>query len=214
MPPPRNRTIILAKKGGKRVNALDVRRAFKDQWKIRGGVLSILVKGPDMSVGRDYSLSMKTPNYITPSGLQKLKDELEYLMKEDRPVVVKTVAWAAGNGDRSENADYIYGKKRLREIDRRMGWLTKRIEAAQVVDPKQLEGKKVVFGATVTIEDEDGESRTYQIVGEDEIDTGEGKISWKSPIAKALLNKNEGDEVKIRRPKGEAWVEIIKLEYI
>lgn len=152
-------------------------------------------------------------NYITPQGLQKLKDELEYLIKEDRPTVVKTVAWAASNGDRSENADYIYGKRRLREIDKRMGWLTKRIEAAEVVDPKELKSEKVVFGATVSLEDEEGEVKTYQIVGEDEIDTSKGKISWKSPVAKALLNKQVGDEVKIRRPKGDSWVEIVKLEY-
>lgn len=156
---------------------------------------------------------MSQLNYITPSGLQKLKSELEFLMKEDRPEVVKTVAWAASNGDRSENADYIYGKKRLREIDRRMGWLTKRIEAAEVVDPAQLDKDSIVFGATVTIESEDGEQSTYQIVGEDEIDTAQGKISWKSPIAKALLNKKEGDEVRIRRPKGEAWFEVVCLEY-
>lgn len=157
---------------------------------------------------------MSTPNYITPMGLQKLKDELQYLMKEDRPQVVKTVAWAASNGDRSENADYIYGKKRLREIDRRMGWLTKRIEGAQVVDPTQHQkSEKIVFGATVTIEDEDGESKTIQIVGEDEIETSLGKISWKSPMAKALLGKLEGDEVKVKKPKGDSWVEIVKVEY-
>lgn len=155
-----------------------------------------------------------TLNYITPDGLQKLKDELNYLMKEDRPVVVKTVTWAASNGDRSENADYQYGKKRLREIDRRMGWLTKRIEAAEVVNPKELDSVKVVFGATVTIADESGVSKTFQIVGEDEIDTKNGKISWKSPIAKALFNKQEGDEVIIRRPKGDDWFEITRLEYI
>ena len=153
-------------------------------------------------------------NYITPSGLQKLKDELEFLMKEDRPKVVKAVAWAASNGDRSENADYIYGKRRLREIDKRMGWLTKRIEAAEVVNPKEQKTEKVVFGATVTVEDEEGEAKTYQIVGEDEIDASQGKISWKSPIARALLNKSQGDEVEIRRPKGDTWVEIIKLQYI
>lgn len=157
---------------------------------------------------------MKTPNYITPGGLQKLKKELEFLMKEDRPKVVATVAWAASNGDRSENADYIYGKKRLREIDRRMGWLTKRIEAAQVVDPKkQIEKNKVVFGATVSIENEEGEEKTYQIVGEDEIETVEGKISWKSPLAKALLGRQQGDEVEVRKPKGESWVEITQIEY-
>lgn len=158
---------------------------------------------------------MAHPNYITPIGLKKLKDELEYLMREDRPQVVKTVAWAASNGDRSENADYIYGKKRLREIDRRMRWLTKRIEGAQVVDPsQQADTDKVVFGATVTIENEEGEQKTYQIVGEDEIATDEGKISWKSPLAKALLGKLEGDEVKVKRPKGDEWVEISRVEYL
>ncbi len=158
---------------------------------------------------------MAHPNYITPQGLQKLKDELEYLMKEDRPVVVKTVAWAASNGDRSENADYIYGKRRLREIDRRMRWLTKRIEEAQVVDPSQQpQTVKVVFGATVTIENEDGESKTYQIVGEDEIETTLGKISWKSPLAKALLGRSQGDEVRVKKPKGDEWVEISRVEYL
>lgn len=157
---------------------------------------------------------MNTPNYITPLGLENLKKELEFLLKEDRPKVVKTVAWAASNGDRSENADYIYGKRRLREIDRRMGWLTKRIEAAQVVDPaQQARIEKVVFGATVTVEDEQGKISTYQIVGEDEIDTNKGKISWKSPMAKALMGRQEGDEVKVRKPKGDCWIEISSIEY-
>jgi transcription elongation factor GreB len=156
---------------------------------------------------------MSQPNYITPAGLQQLKRELEFLMREDRPEVVKTVAWAASNGDRSENADYIYGKKRLREIDKRIGWLTQRIEVAQLVDPSQLSGNKVVFGATVTIEDEEGVQKTYQIVGEDEIDTREGKISWKSPMARALLNKKQGDEVTLERPKGETVFQIINLQF-
>ena len=152
-------------------------------------------------------------NYITPGGLQALKDELEYLLKEDRPKVVATVAWAASNGDRSENADYIYGKRRLREIDRRIGFLTKRIEAAQVVDPKENPSEKIIFGATIHIENEDGERKTYQIVGEDEIDTTKGKISWKSPMAKALLGKMEGDEVLVKKPSGDSWVEIVQVEY-
>lgn len=157
---------------------------------------------------------MSTPNYITPNGLNILKTELEYLLKEDRPTVVATVAWAASNGDRSENADYIYGKKRLREIDRRIGFLTKRIENAQVVDPSETDSEKVVFGATVTYEDEEGNEKTVQIVGEDEIETTKGRISWKSPVAKALLGKQEGDEVKVRLPRGEVWVEILKIQYI
>ena len=125
---------------------------------------------------------MASLNYITPPGMKNLKKELENLLKVERPQVVATVAWAASNGDRSENADYIYGKRRLRQIDSRIRFLTKRIEAAQVVDPqKQEQTDKVVFGATITLEDEQGQQKTYQIVGEDEIDTTGGKISWKSP---------------------------------
>ena len=157
---------------------------------------------------------MSQLNYITPHGMTLLKKELEELLKVERPKVVATVAWAASNGDRSENADYIYGKKRLREIDRRVRFLTKRIEAAQVVDPKEHKTDKIVFGATVTIENEDGETFRYQIVGEDEIDTTGGKISWKSPMAKALLGKVVGDEVKVKKPKGDQWVEVVNLEFI
>lgn len=153
-------------------------------------------------------------NYITPEGINRLKAEYHDLMHVERPKVVEVVAWAAGNGDRSENADYQYGKKRLREIDRRVHWLTKRIEDAEVVDPKQLQGTKVLFGATVTIVDEDGNEKTYQIVGEDEFDIKAGKISWKSPVAHALLGKKEGDEVKIQKPTGEEFVSIEKVEYI
>lgn len=157
---------------------------------------------------------MSQPNYITPHGVQKLKEELEYLLKEDRPKVVATVAWAASNGDRSENADYIYGKRRLREIDRRIGFLTKRIESALVVDPKEHRTDKVVFGATVEIEYESGEVKAYQIVGEDEIETQQGKISWKSPMAKALLGKQQGDEVLVKKPGGQSWVEILKILFV
>lgn len=146
--------------------------------------------------------------------MMSLKKELESLLKVERPKVVATVAWAASNGDRSENADYIYGKRRLREIDRRMGFLTKRIESAQVVDPKDHDTDKIVFGATITIEDESSSKKKYQIVGEDEIDTSGGKISWKSPMARALLGKVVGDEVCVQKPKGEEWVEVIKIEFI
>ena len=156
---------------------------------------------------------MSAINYITPPGLNRLKEELENLLKEERPKVVATVAWAASNGDRSENADYIYGKRRLREIDKRIGFLTKRIEAAQVVDPGTLSGSKVVFGATITIEDETGRNKKYQIVGEDEIDTTGGKISWKSPMAKALLGRQEGDEVLVKKPKGDEWLIVVKVEF-
>ena len=151
---------------------------------------------------------------MTPVGFQKLRDELENLVKVERPEVVATVAWAASNGDRSENADYIYGKKRLRQIDSRIRFLNKKLESAMVVDPGQQSSESVLFGATVTIADDEGEEKTYQIVGEDEIDTVGGKISWKSPMAKALLGKKAGDEVEVRRPKGMAWVEVLSVEFL
>jgi len=154
-----------------------------------------------------------SPNYITPEGFQRLQEEFKQLFHEERPKLVETVAWAAGNGDRSENGDYIYGKKRLREIDKRLKFLRDRIESAKVVDPKTITGTKVVFGATVTICDEEGEERTYQIVGEDEIEPGKNRISWKSPMAKALLGKSEGDEVEITRPAGKLFAEVIKVSY-
>ncbi len=155
-----------------------------------------------------------TKNYITPEGIRRLKEEYNALMHVERPKVVEVVSWAAGNGDRSENADYQYGKKRLREIDKRVHWLTKRIEDAEVVDPKLMKGEKVLFGATVTISDDEGETKKYQIVGEDEFDIKAHKISWKSPVAKALLGKKSGDEVRIHKPTGEESVTIEKVEYI
>lgn len=168
----------------------------------------MIVFGPEMA-GRMES----SKNYITPQGLEKLKAEYQSLMHGERPKVVETVAWAASNGDRSENADYQYGKKRLREIDKRVHWLTKRIEDAEVVDPKQMSGSKVLFSATVTISNEDGDESIYQIVGEDEIEINLGKISWKSPVARALLGKNVGDEVKVVKPTGEDFLTIEKVEY-
>ena len=153
-------------------------------------------------------------NYITPSGLEKLKAEYHQLFHVERPKLVETIAWAASNGDRSENADYIYGKRRLREIDSRIRFLTGRLEKAEVVDPKKLKGDKVVFAATVTVEDEDGTKAKYQIVGEDEWDVKSGKISWKSPVAIALLGKKEGDEVTVKKPAGEEIVYITKIEFI
>jgi transcription elongation factor GreB len=154
-----------------------------------------------------------TVNYITPEGFNKLQEEFRVLFNDERPKLVETVAWAAGNGDRSENGDYIYGKKRLREIDKRLLFLRDRIESAQVVDPKALSGEKVVFGATVTIQQEEGGKKVYQIVGEDEIDTTKNKISWKSPIAKALLGKSVGDEIEIDRPIGPLYAEIMKIAF-
>lgn len=152
-------------------------------------------------------------NYITPTGLKRLKDEYADLMHKQRPKVVETVAWAASNGDLSENADYHYGKNKLREIDARLKVLLDRIDAAEVVDPSKVQGDKVLFGATVTISDEDEEEHIYQIVGEDESDAKAGKISWKSPIAKALLGKSMDDSVQVMKPGGAAEVTIVKIEY-
>lgn len=156
---------------------------------------------------------MEKKNYITPAGFQKLRDEYHHLVHVERPKVVETVSWAASNGDRSENADYTYGKKRLREIDSRSRFLLKKIENAEVVDPQTLSGSVVRFGATVTIVDEDENQQVWQIVGEDELDIKAGKVSWKSPLAKALLGKKQGDEVKIEKPSGEEFIQIEKVEY-
>lgn len=158
-------------------------------------------------------IAMQGKNYITPEGFQKLRDEYHHLLHKDRPKVVETVAWAASNGDRSENADYIYGKRRLREIDRRLKFLTGRLEAAEVVDPKSINANKVLFGATVTITDEDGVQAVYQIVGEDELDPKQGKISWRSPLAKGLLGKSLDDEATIEKPGGHEMVVIESIEY-
>lgn len=155
----------------------------------------------------------QSKNYITPEGLEKLKSEYAKLFHDERPKLVETIAWAASNGDRSENADYIYGKRRLREIDSRLRFLSSRLEKAFVVDPKTLSGKTVVFGATVTLLDEEEKLLVYQIVGEDEGDVSRGKISWKTPVAKALLGKKEGDEVVIHKPAGEEYVTIEKVEF-
>jgi transcription elongation factor GreB len=160
---------------------------------------------------------MSDKNYITPAGAQKLRDEYQHLFHVDRPKVVETVAWAAGNGDRSENADYIYGKRRLREIDSRLRFLSGRLDKAEVVDPLSILGtaneKKVSFGATVTLENEGGETKVHQIVGEDEWNIEQGKISWKSPVAKALLGRKVGDEVTVKKPAGEEVFQILKIEY-
>jgi len=156
---------------------------------------------------------MQKKNYITPSGLKKLQAEYAQLLHAERPKVVETIAWAASNGDRSENADYIYGKRRLREIDRRLRFLSSRLESAFVVDPATLSGKTVIFGARVTFLDEDEKNWTYQIVGEDELDLTQGQISWRSPVATALLGKKEGDEVLIEKPAGNEFITITKVEF-
>jgi len=153
------------------------------------------------------------PNYITPEGARRLSEELGRLRTVDRPRIVQEVADAAAQGDRSENAEYIYGKRKLREIDRRMHYLTKRLESAVVVDPKEQKGDKVFFGAAVEVEDEDGKRHTYRIVGEDEIDSKAGRISWKSPVGRALLGKKSGDVVTVRRPAGDIEMEIVSVKY-
>ena len=155
-----------------------------------------------------------TPNYITPEGFGRLREELQALVKTERPKVVETVSWAAGNGDRSENGDYIYGKRRLREIDRRIRFLTKRMEAARVVDPAEQKNRdQVFFGATVTYENERGEEKTITIVGEDEANSDRGLVSWVSPIAMALLKAYEGDEVALRTPAGRVTLTVVEISY-
>lgn len=154
-------------------------------------------------------------NYMTPQGFKTLQDELRKLMREERPKVVEVVSWAAGNGDRSENGDYIYGKKRLREIDKRVRYITKRLDSAEVVDPAQQQGlKQVFFGATVTYAREDDTEVTVKIVGLDEADAAQGKISFISPVAKALMKAKVGDTVELRSPGGSESLEIVKIQYI
>ncbi len=155
-----------------------------------------------------------TRNYMTVSGHRRLRDELAQLVKVERPNLVQVVAWAASNGDRSENGDYIYGKKRLREIDRRIRYITKRIESSVVVDPARQENvDQVFFGATVTIMDEEGGEATYQIVGIDEADATRGRINWLSPLARALMKAREGDQVRFQSPAGWRTLEVVAIEY-
>ena len=153
-------------------------------------------------------------NYITPKGFSRMKDELHELLSKTRPDIVAVVSWAAGNGDRSENGDYLYGKKRLREIDRRIRFLTKRMEIAEVIDPTKVQSTKVQFGATVIFQNEEGVKKTISIVGIDEIDPAHGKISWISPLAKVFLNQEAGEAVNFKSPKGEEELEIISIRYI
>jgi transcription elongation factor GreB len=153
-------------------------------------------------------------NYVTPNGYADLQNELRFLLKEERPKIVETVSWAAKNGDRSENGDYIYGKKRLREIDRRVRYLTKRIENAEVVDPKlQQHLTQVFFGATVTYLQKDGLKKTVKLVGFDEADLNKNKISWISPVAKSLLKARVGDVVEFRTPSGTESLEVLAIKY-
>ncbi|TMG87388.1 MAG: transcription elongation factor GreB [Betaproteobacteria bacterium] len=156
-------------------------------------------------------------NYMTPLGFTRLKAELSSLVEKERPEVVAIVAWAAGNGDRSENGDYIYGKKRLREIDRRIRFLIRRLDNAEVVDPltrrESDNADQVFFGATVTVSNSRGEARTVSIVGVDEIDTARGYISWVSPMARALIKAREGDTVTLKTPGGVEQLDILDVRY-
>jgi len=167
----------------------------------------------DEDAGRP-ALPAGTKNYMTPAGHARMQAELAHLVRVARPEVVNIVSWAAGNGDRSENGDYIYGKKRLREIDRRIRFLTKRLENALVVDPTQQTNTDVVFfGATVTVLEENGETCRYSIVGLDEADPACGRISWISPLARALLKARLGDSVRFQAPGGPRELEIVTIAY-
>lgn len=175
--------------------------------------------GDDEEVSVDASVPAGAGHYMTKAGHLRLREEFEHLVKVERPALVQVVSWAAGNGDRSENGDYIYGKKRLREIDRRIRYLTKRLENAVVVDPEaQVNLEQVFFGATVTFVEIDntgafGESVTYQIVGVDEADASLGRISWVSPLAQALMKAREGDLVRFQSPSGIREIEIEAILY-
>jgi len=160
----------------------------------------------------------KLKNYITPAGLQRLKDEHKFLMNRERPAVTAVVSWAAGNGDRSENADYLYGKRRLRQIDSRIRFLTKRIDAAEVVDPAAPRpgsaATRVFFGATVTYKDAAGREHVVSIVGIDEVDLNRRHISWMSPLARALMKSTPGDRVVVHAPRKTERFEILDVEYV
>lgn len=154
------------------------------------------------------------PNYITPTGYRRLREEYEQLFGEERPKLVETISWAAGNGDRSENGDYIYGRKRLREIDRRINWLSKRMACAKVTDPtQQQDRKRAWFGATLTLVDDDDVERVITLVGEDEAEAGEGRISWNSPLARAVRGAAVGDVRRVVLPAGDKEYEVVAIRY-
>ena len=159
-------------------------------------------------------MNQKEKNYITPMGLKKLEDELNWFMRIARPKICNIVSWAASLGDRSENADYIYGKKRLREIDSKIRFLSKQIENAEMIDPEKIKSETIQFGATVKVVDENEQNKTFSIVGINETDASKNFISWKSPIGRALLGKRVGDDVSIVTPKGEIEYTILDVKYI
>ena len=167
---------------------------------------------PEPSEAEDAALPPGGKNYITPAGFARLKAELARLVEIERPEVVKTVAWAAALGDRSENADYIYGKRRLREIDRRVRFLIKRLESAEVVHSSGRDTDQVFFGACVKVRSKEGE-RQVTIVGVDEVDAAHGRVSWRSPMARALIKAREGDSVVVRAPAGDEQFEILEVRY-
>lgn len=168
----------------------------------------------DDDLPAEQRLPASSKNYLTPGGWQRLKDELYHLVHRERPEMVQVVNWAASNGDRSENGDYLYGKRRLREIDRRIRFLTKRLEIAEIVDPETREATdQIFFSATVLIERGDGRTQRLQIVGVDETDLSRGRISWVSPIARCLLKAREGDSVVFRGPDGHEDIEILEVSY-
>jgi len=154
-------------------------------------------------------------NLMTPEGYETLRKELDWLLRDERPKITEIVSWAAGNGDRSENGDYLYNKKRLREIDRRIRYLTKRTETAEIVDPARQQGiEQVYFGATVTYLREDGTELTVKLVGVDEADMDKGKINWVSPVGRALMKAREGDSVDVRTEAGIETIEVIEIQYL
>lgn len=171
--------------------------------------------GDDDAAGDEPdALPQNVKNLMTPAGFNALRDELNELMRVERPKIVEIVSWAAGNGDRSENGDYIYGKRRLREIDRRARYLSKRLESAEVVDPERQQAlQQVFFGATVTYAREDDAELTVKLVGIDEADAAHGKISWLSPVAKALMKARAGDRVTLRIPSGTEVLEVVTVRY-
>jgi transcription elongation factor GreB len=167
----------------------------------------------DDEVETDAAQPAGVRNYISPAGYARLRNELAQLWEVERPRLVETVAWAAGNGDRSENGDYLYGKKRLREVDRRIRFLSRRLEYAEVVQDMGHDPTRVFFGATVTVANRRGEERTVTIVGMDEVDPARGRVSWISPIARALLKARDGDTVKVHTPGGVEELDIVDVRY-
>ena len=156
----------------------------------------------------------KRPRYITPDGFAAIRAEYDKLFGDERPKLVEVISWAAGNGDRSENGDYIYGRKKLREIDRRIGYLSKVMKDAKIVDPARAERRdEVRFGATVTLVDEDDAQRIITIVGDDETDAGAGRVGWSAPIARAFIGAKVGDERSVRLPNGEKFYEVVSIDF-